>query len=123
MKKYLCLGVLLAATAGLAPGDAVASGSVGPGGVKAAARADYARGKAIVFRELVCRTCPIQRREFNRSRAQSLMNTLRAVAEPSISQQMEGVIATLCNSGLSGCAAKLKLVQTYLQRRYRFRDS
>ena len=123
MKKYLCLGVLLAATAGLASGDAFASGSVGPGGVKAAARADYARGKAIVFRKLVCRTCPIQRREFNRSRAQNLMSTLRAVAEPSIGLQMEGEIATLCNGRMSGCAAKLKLVQTYLQRRYRLTDS
>ena len=123
MKKYLCLGVLLAATAGLAPGDAFASGSVGPGGVKAAARADYARGKAMVFRKLVCRNCPIQRREFNRSRAQSLMSTLRAAAEPSIDLQMEGAIATLCDGRMSGCAAKLKLVQTYLQRRYRLADS
>ena len=120
MRKYLCLGVLLAAAVGLTPWDAVASGSVGPGGVKAAARADYARGKAIVFRELVCRTCPIQRREFNRTRAQSLMSSLRAVADQSIDLQVTEAIQTLCNGGMSGCAAKLKLVQLYLQRRYRF---
>ena len=120
MRKYLCLGVLLVAAAGLTPWDAVASGSVGPGGVKAAARADYARGKAIVFRELVCRTCPIQRREFNRSRAQSLMSSLREVAGQSVDLQVTEAIQTLCNGGMSGCAAKLKLVQLYLQRRYRF---
>lgn len=123
MKTSLCLGILLAVAVGAAPLDAAASGSVGPGGVKAAARADYAKGKAIVFRELVCRTCPIQRREFNRTRAQSLMNSLRAVAESPIGLQVEGAIQTLCNGGMSGCAAKLKLVQVYLQRRYRFKDS
>ena len=122
MKKSLCLGILLIATVGGAPLDATASGSVGPGGAKATARADYAKGKAIVFRELVCKTCPIQRREFNRARAQNLVISLRAVAESPIGSQVEDVIQTLCSGGMSACAAKLKLVQVYLQRRYRFTD-
>ena len=123
MRSALCLGILLAAALGLATQDAAASGSVGPGGVKAAARADYARGKAIVFRELVCRTCPIKRREFNRTRAQSLMGSLREALGQPLDAMADEAIATLCSGGANGCAAKLKLVQLYLQRRYRFASS
>lgn len=123
MRSALCLGILLAAAAGLATHEAAASGSVGPGGVKAAARADYARGKAIVFRELVCKTCPIKRREFNRTRAQSLMGSLRTALGQPMEAAADEAIATLCSGGANGCAAKLKLVQLYLQRRYRFTDA
>ena len=107
----------MAACASVVGSDALASGSVGPGGVKAAARADYARGKALLFRNLVCRACPIQRRGFNRTRARALMAELGAA----LNQQggEDSSVRVLCGGEGAGCAAKVETVRYYLNRRYR----
>ena len=101
--------------------SAFASGSVGPGGGKTAARAEYAQGKALVFRELVCRNCPVQRRDFNRDQARRLNGDLEAALDV-IQRIQEGgsdAIRTLCGGEEAGCIAKLQAVRYYLNRRYK----
>lgn len=122
------LALLAALTVCLANLPGWASGSVGPGSVrtgKSAARADYARGKSIVHRELVCRGCPIKKRAFNRSRARAL----KASLDRAIEAIEEGMRATrdehvrrLCSQDVrneGACKEKLKVVRYYLKRRYR----
>ena len=119
MKQSLCLGVLLALATGFASPEVNASGSFGPGG-KLNTRGAYTLGKAITFRELVCRTCPIQRREFNRGRARSLLDSLAAAfddVKPGTPD--DDNIRALCATADESCAIKVELVHYYLKRRYR----
>ena len=121
MRRLICLGVLL--VAGMAVVSSVpasASGSVTPGGGKINTRAAYALGKSITFRELVCRTCPISRRELNRARARSLKDSLEsAFDENKVSTPDDEHVKVLCDGKAEGCAARLELVNYYLTRRYR----
>ncbi len=98
---------------------ASASGSVTPGGGKINTRAAYALGKSITFRELVCRTCPMSRRELNRARARSLKDSLEsAFDENKVSTPDDEHVKLLCGKA-EDCAARLELVNYYLTRRYR----
>ena len=118
MGRNAGLAVLFAFFGVLAHVPAVASGSVGPGGVKAAARADYSRGKAVVFKELVCRNCAISKRQFNRERATDLLSDVDAVL--SGDDPSGTYVAAICGvGGDEACRAKLETVKRYLTRRYR----
>lgn len=120
MIRTFFLGLMLAAVTGLTGIEVHASGSFGPG-AQLTTRGAYTLGKAITFRELVCRrNCPIQRREFNRSRAMSLSDSLSAAfkdVKPGTPD--DDNIKVLCSSNDQGCAIKLELVQHYLTRRFR----
>lgn len=124
MKRSICLAVLAAAVLGL-QSDVLASGSVGPGSSKVSARGAYTAGKALVFRELVCRNCPIQKRELDRERARSLKASLEAAFEdekPGTAD--DDHIKVLCTGDVQSareCAARLQYVLAYLDRRYRLR--
>jgi hypothetical protein len=118
--RLICLGVLLVAGIALVSVPASASGSVAPGGGKINTRAAYSLGKSIAFRELVCRTCPITRRELNRARARSLKDSLEsAFDENKVSTPDDEHVKVLCNGKAEDCAARLELVNYYLTRRYR----
>ena len=124
MRTSLGLGLFVAACTLVAGGSAFASGSVGPGGIKTAARAEYAQGKALVFRQLVCRTCPIQRRNFNRDQARQLSNDLKSALNV-IQVIQEGgneAIRALCGGEQADCVAKLQAVHYYLNRRYKLAE-
>ncbi|MCY3818263.1 MAG: hypothetical protein OXH52_02705 [Gammaproteobacteria bacterium] len=122
MPRPIHIGILLVTGIALVSSiPASASGSVAPGGGKINTRAAYALGKSITFRELACRrTCPITRRELDRSRARSLKDSLEsAFDENKASTPDDEHIKVLCNGQAEQCAAKLELVNYYLTRRYR----
>lgn len=102
-----------------------ASGSVGPGSArvgKSTARADYARGKSIVHKELVCRRCPIKKRAFNRARARALTERLDVAIAEGVRKAGDEHVRLLCSQGVrdeAACKEKLKAVRYYLKRRYR----
>ena len=77
MKRRIPL--LLAAAVGCAviQTSAFASGSITAGGT-ISPRDAYTQGKAVTFQKLVCDSCPLQKNELNRDRAQSLKNSLEA---------------------------------------------
>ena len=119
MQRSLCLGILLAVAAAFASFETAASGSVGPGSILNE-RGAYALGKALTFRELVCRTCPIQRLELNHNRARSLLASLAAAFEDiKPGTPDDDNIKALCSGTDENCAVKVELVHYYLQRRYR----
>lgn len=124
MKRSICLAVLAVAMLGL-QSEVLASGSVGPGNSKVSARGAYTTGKALVFRELVCRDCPLQRRELDRQRARSLKASLEAAfAEEKPGTPDDDHIKVLCTGKVQSareCAARLQYVLAYLDRRYRLR--
>lgn len=119
--------LVLLAVAGLCWANlpAASSGSIGPGNArsgKSALRAEYARGKAIVHRELVCRGCPIKKRAFNRARATALKEKLDVAIAEGVRQARDDHVRHLCSHGVkdeAACKEKLKVVRSYLQRRYR----
>lgn len=122
MKRSICVAVLAAAVLGL-QSEVLASGSVGPGNSKVSARGVYTTGKALVFRELVCRNCPLQRRELDRQRARSLKASLEAAfADEKPGTADDDHIKVLCTGKVQSareCAARLQYVLAYLDRRYR----
>ena len=118
MTRSVRIALALAAALGLAQLPASASGSVGPGGVKATTSANYSRGKAITFRNLVCRKCPIQKRDFNRERARAVKESVDAALTGRTSGSGTDDIKALC-ADPEGCADRLKAVQYFLQRRYK----
>lgn len=124
MKRSICLAVLAVAMLGL-QSEVLASGSVGPGNSKVSARGAYTAGKALVFRELVCRDCPLERRELNRDRARSLKASLEAAfADEKPGTPDDDHIKVLCTGKVQSareCAARLQYVVAYLDRRYRLR--
>ena len=110
-----------AACLGLLQPAALASGSAGPGNSKVNARGAYTAGKALVFRELVCSRCPTQRSEFDRDRARDLKTALVGALEGP-AQDWSRDLRALCTGAaepLDRCAARVKFVITYLDRRYR----
>ena len=116
MARYVQLAALVVAL-GLLALPAAASGSIGPGGVKAVSRAEYARGKSIVFKELVCRNCAISKRQFKRARAEQVLMEVDALLAGEGAPDMEA--AVLCRDGMDACRPKLQSVKRYLTRRYR----
>ncbi len=122
MKRSICLVVVVGVVLGL-QSDAFASGSAGPGNSKLSARGAYTTGKALVFRQLACRTCPIPKRELDRTRARSLKTSLEAAFE----DEKPGTpdddnIKVLCTGKVqsaSECAARMQFVLAYLDKRYR----
>lgn len=124
MKRSICLAALAAVALGLQSG-VLASGSVGPGNSNVSARGAYTTGKALVFRELVCRDCPLQKRELNRDRARSLKASLEAAfADEKPGTPDDDHIRVLCAGQMQSateCAARLDYVLAYLDRRYRLR--
>ena len=119
MVRSFRAGLVFVAAFALAQVPASASGSVSPGGVKASASAGYSRGKAITFRELVCRNCPINKREFNRERAGRLNESIDAALAGRSDGPETDSIRALCADDREGCAAKLEAVQQFLERRYK----
>ena len=119
MTRSVHVGLILVAALGLVQLPALASGSVGPGGVKATASASYSRGKAITFRELVCRRCPIAKRGFNRERAQGVKESIDAALAGRSGGPETDNIKQLCADDAQACAGKLEAVQYFLQRRYK----
>ena len=118
--------VLLAVAAlCLANMPAASSGSIGPGSArsgKSVLRAEYARGKAIVHSELVCRRCPIKKRAFNRARARTLKGELDVAIAEGVREARDEHVRLLCSRGVkdeAACKVKLKVVRSYLERRYR----
>lgn len=120
MVRSIHAGMLLGVALGLAQLPAFASGSVNlGGGVAAAASAQYTRGKVITFRELVCRDCPIQKRDFNRERASRVKESIDAALAGRSGGSETDNIKKLCAGDAEGCASKLEAVQYFLQRRYK----
>ena len=113
------VGLVFVVAFALAQLPASASGSVSPGGAKAAASAGYSRGKAITFRELVCRNCPINKRGFNRERAGRLKESIDAALAGRSGGSETDSIQALCATDREGCAGKLEAVQQFLTRRYK----
>ena len=121
MGRGIHIGILLAAAACLGALDARPSGSVGPGLGRVAAQGAYTLGKALLFRQLVCRKCPIPRRGFNRDRARQLKSSLDAAfAGPKPGNQDDEHIRVLFSDTPEESAANVAAVRTYLARRYRF---
>lgn len=115
MPRFLCLSALFAVCVVLAA-PALASGSAGPG-ASAGGRGDYAHGKAITFRQLVCDGCPISRAGFNRDRAATVKQSIDAALTGG---SPTDELRAFCAAGdRSECAQKLRLVQRFLERRYR----
>ena len=124
MQRVICLAVLAGAVLGLQV-DAFGSGSVSPGNSKVSARGAYTQGKALVFRELACRRCPLQRGELDRARARSLKASLEAAFEKDKpGTPDDDHIKVLCAGEVQSateCAARIQYVLAYLDRRYRLR--
>ena len=121
MPRFIGLGALIVALGGLA-GDALASGSVGPGATNLSGQGAYSVGKALVFRTMACRTCPMQRQDFDRARARSLKGNLVAVLEDGAGGWDDRSVQALCDVGIRGsarCDERVRSVLTYLDRRYR----
>ena len=122
MKKMI--GMLMLAAIGVLATTAVsASGSLSAGrGINA--RDAYTKGKALTFKKLVCSSCPLQKSELDRARAQSLKNSLEArdaAVKPGTPDDEN--IQVLCpgNRG-AGCDGKVdeqELVHYFLTRRFK----
>ena len=120
MKRW-GVGLCCAACLSLAAPAALGSGSAGPGNSKVNARGAYTVGKALVFRELVCARCPTQRSDFGPDRARELKATLLASLDAAVVARGGDVRALCAGDAASAdrCAARIKFVVTYLDRRYR----
>lgn len=117
-------GILMLVMLGsLMPAAALASGSISAGrGINP--RNAYTQGKAITFKKLVCASCPLQKGDLNRERAQSLKDSLEARDEAQKpGTQDDEHIKVLCpDSGSAECDGKSdeqELVHYYLTRRYK----
>ena len=122
MMRSLCLGVLLAAGIGLFHLSASASGSIGAGAGKVSPRAAYSQGKALTFDELVCDSCPVQKNELDRDRAESLTASLVAVDAGTGSDADGELVAALCDGASAqseDCNLRMELVHYFLTRRYK----
>ena len=125
MMGSMFVGLLLAGGIGLLHLPAEASGSIGTGAGKISPRAAYSQGKALTFDVLICDTCPIQRDEFDRDRAQSLTTSLEAAYEgnPTDIPDDEAVVSALCSGEAvqdeEECKLRMELVHYFLSRRYK----
>lgn len=120
MKRW-GLGLCCAACLSVLSSAALASGSAGPGNSKVNARGAYTVGKALVFRQLVCSRCPTRRSDFGRDRARQLKATLLASLDAGLGLGADDVQALCVGDAepADRCAARIKFVVTYLDRRYR----
>ncbi len=106
------------------PGTAFTSGSLSAGS-GASPRDAYTQGKVLTFKKLVCASCPIQRGELDRARAQSLKNSIEAREEETKPGTPDDEhIQVLCpgSRGVACTNEKVDeqgLVHYYLTRRYR----
>ena len=104
------------------PGAAFTSGSLSTGSGVSPKNA-YTQGKALTFKKLVCASCPIQRGELDRIRAQSLKNSIEArdtATKPGTPDDAHIQILCPGSRGVE-CADKADeqgLVHYYLTRRY-----
>ena len=122
MIRSLCLGVLLTAGIGLFHLSASASGSIGTGAGKVSPRAAYSQGKALTFDELVCDSCPLQKNELDRDRAQSLTASLVAVDAGTGSEADGELVSALCGGASAqseDCNLRMELVHYFLIRRFK----
>ncbi len=124
MIRLFRLGVLALAVAGTAF-QASASGSAGPGGASPGVRGDYSVGKSLLFRTMVCRTCPIKPPQFDRTSAQSLKvrleTTLDQLAATALDDDPIDALCTASERDSAECAERLRVVLAYLDRRFRLR--
>ena len=111
------LAATLLSTALFASGSIAAGKGMNP-------RDAYTMGKALTFQKLVCASCPLQKRDLDRDRAQSLKNSLEArdeTTKPGTADDEH--IGVLCpGAGAAGCEDKpdeQELVHFYLTRRYK----
>lgn len=119
MTRSVRIALVVVAALCLAQLPASGSGSVGPGGVKASTSASYSRGKALTFRNLVCRQCPIQKGDFNRERARAVKESVDAALAGRAGGSEADNIRALCADDRDACADRLTAVQYFLQRRYK----
>ena len=117
MSRSILRGIVLAASVVLAALPAAASGSVGAGGSKAGGRGEYTMGKVIAHSTAVCPGCAIERRAFDQPRAAALSANIRAALA---GQAPTDAVRALCQGGdRAQCPERLRLVQVYLDRRFR----
>lgn len=76
-KKFAMYVVAITAILAFVQSSVHASGSIKPGGA-INPRDAYVQGKALTFQKLVCKSCPLQKNELDRDRAESLKNSLEA---------------------------------------------
>ena len=123
MRRYFLLAVLLAAGFGLVHDSAEASGSIGAGAGKVSPRAAYSQGKALTFDTLVCDSCPVQKGDLDRDRAQSLTASLVAVFDGSETGSPDDeAVAAVCGGGAvqgDECNLRMELVHYFLSRRFK----
>lgn len=120
MAKGFLWGILLGVVVHLGTVPAYASGSVGPGMGPLSARGAYTLGKGLLYRELVCRKCPIPRRGFNRERARELKATLDAALSDDRQDSPEDErIRALFTDNPEETVANVAAVRAYLARRYK----
>ena len=122
MKKITGLLVLISIGA-LTSSPTLPSGSILAGqGINP--RDAYTRGKAITFRKLVCADCPLQNRDLDRTRAESLKASLEArdaVEKPGTSDDENILVLCPGNRGTE-CDSEVdeqELVHYYLTRRFK----
>ena len=123
MNRIFGICVLLLAAGGISPVLVEASGSIVTGG-SMSARDAYVQGKSVIFRKLVCATCPIQAGQLTRERAMSLKNSLEARdSADKPGTEDDSHIQVLCPATSAGDCAdapdEQELVHYYLVRRYR----
>ena len=106
----------LASCVALAALPTSASGSVGAGGSKAGGRGEYTMGKVIAHSTAVCPGCAIERSAFDQPRAAALSANIRAALA---GQSPTDAVRALCEGDRAQCPERLRLVQVYLDRRFR----
>ena len=121
--KTTFLALLLAAGLGLLYGSAEASGSIGAGAGKVSPRAAYSQGKALTFDLLVCDSCPVQKGDLDRDRAESLTASLVAVFEGNeTGSGDDAAVRAVCGGGTgqgNECNLRMELVHYFLSRRFK----
>ena len=121
--KKMTIMLMLVAMAVLVPATASASGSIAAGrGINP--RDAYTQGKALTFKKLVCSSCPLQKGDLDRARAQSLKNSLEARdAAEKPGTPDDAHIQVLCpgdrGAECDGKVDEQELVHYYLTRRYK----
>ena len=120
MAKGVFWGIVLGVVVHLGTASAHGSGSVGPGMGPLSERGAYTLGKRLLFRELVCRKCPISRRGFNRDRARELKRSLdTALSDHGQNLSDDLHIRVLFGDNPEEAVANVAAVRAYLARRYR----